>query len=44
MGELVAERAKDQGHREGGLRPRRLRLPRPVKALAEAAREKGLQF
>ena len=44
IGKLIAERAKEQGHQEGGLRPRRLSLPRARQGAGRAAREAGLEF
>ena len=42
IGATIAERAKAAGVDGGLLRPRRLPVPRQVKALADAARENGL--
>ena len=43
-GALLAERAKAAGVETRRVRPRRLPVPRPRQALAEGAREGGLNF
>ena len=44
VGELVAERAKDAGIATRGVRPRRVQYHGRVAALADGAREGGLQI
>jgi large subunit ribosomal protein L18 len=44
VGQVLAQRAHRQGDQEGGVRPGRLSVPWKVRALAEAAREGGLEF
>jgi len=44
LGRVVAERAKEKGLESCGVRSRRFRVPRVVRAIADAAREAGLKL